>query len=138
MKKLPLICLILSLILFCGFKVKEKPYVVLSTGDISTDNPQITKRIERCFAPRQRINYLLVLPNGVKYSGVRVQISKQSDKTKGLWGYSIENTKDIYILKGEKYYKDYIVIKSGGNYILQFFYLNKKNYPFVHKEFLVR
>ena len=66
-----------------------------------------------------------------------MQLSKQSDKTSN-WGFSVEETRDIYITPGEKTYRSYFVPRTKGHYIIQFFYLNKKNYPFVHKEFMVQ
>jgi len=134
MKKLIVALLILPLLLFCSFKKKEKPYVVLSSGTISIEN---TQRIERIFLQKQRINYALIAPDGFKYAGVRVQISKQDDKTSN-WGFSIVQSNDLYLDLSQKTYRDYIYIQQPGHYILQFFYLNNKNYPFVHKEFLVQ
>ncbi|MBO5948899.1 hypothetical protein J6Q66_08700 [bacterium] len=134
MKKFLLIPLILSLILLCGFKRIEKPFIILSSGTIDTIS---TERVERYFNINQRINYVLVIPDKLKYSGVRMQLSKQSDKTAN-WGFTIEETNDIYITPGEKAYRSYFVPRSKGHYIIQFFYLNKKNYPFAHKEFMVQ
>ncbi len=134
MKKLIVILLILPLLLFCSFKKKEKPYIVLSSGTISIEN---TQRIERIFLTKQRINYALIAPDGFKYAGVRVQISKQDDKTSN-WGFSIVQSNDLYLDLSQKAYLDYIYIQQPGHYILQFFYLNNKNYPFVHREFLVQ
>lgn len=115
-----------------GFK-KEKPYLILSSGTINQDN---TQRIERSFASMSRINYALILPKGLKYSGVRLQISSQDEKTSN-WGYSLHQTKDLYLDTSLKIYRDYIVVQKPGRYILQFFYLNKKTYPFAHIEFMV-
>lgn len=134
MKKFLLILLILPLILLCGFKKVEKPFVVLSSGTI--DNIS-TQRVERFFPVNHRINYALIIPDKLKYAGVRMQLSKQSDKTSN-WGFTIEETNDIYITPGDKVYRSYILPRTTGHYIIQFFYLNKKNYPFVHKEFMVQ
>ena len=42
-------------------------------------------------------------------------------------------------MKGTKtVYTDYIVPRNSGHYIIQFFYLNKKNYPFARREFVVK
>ncbi len=133
-KKIILLLLIVPLILFCGFKKKERPFLILSAGTIT---PQSIQRIERAFAVGQRVNYALVSPDGLKYSGVRMQLSTQSDKTTN-YGYSIIETDDLYIDKYSKMYRDYFVPRKSGKYILQFFYLNKKNYPFAHIEFFVR
>ncbi|MBQ3642021.1 hypothetical protein II906_08885 [bacterium] len=133
-KKVFVSLIALSLIFLCGFTKKEKPFVILSSGTISKENVQ---RVERFFNVGSRINYALILPDSVKYSGVRMQISKQDDKTSN-WGYSIIEANDIYIVKGEKIYRNYFVPRTTGHYIIQFFYLNKKNYPFVHKEFMVQ
>ena len=134
MKKFLSLILIFSVILLCGFAKKEKPFVILSSGTIDNNNIQ---RVERVFNKNSRINYALILPDSVKYSGVRMQISKQDEKTSN-WGYSIIETNDIFIVKGEKIYRNYIVPRTTGHYIIQFFYLNKKNYPFAHKEFMVQ
>ena len=134
MKKVLLILLILPLILLCGFRRVQKPFVILSTGTITSSSVQ---RVERYFNVNQRINFALIIPEKLKYAGVRMQISKQSDKTSN-WGFSIIETKDLYIVDGDKAYRGYIVPRTKGRYIIQFFYLNKKNYPFVHKEFMVR
>ena len=121
--------------LFCGFLKKEKkPFLVLSSGAITT---QTTYRIERNFASGQRINYALIAPNGFKKSGVRLQLSKQDDKTTN-WGFSIVKTQDLYLVQGETAYRDYIYLKNPGRYILQFFYLSNKDYPFAHIEFKVQ
>lgn len=133
-KKLLLCVLIVPLVLFCGFKKAERPYLILSSGTINEMNIQ---RIERAFASGQRINYALVMPNGLKYSGVRLQVSSQNEKTSN-WGFSIVESRDIYIPSHYKIYRDYIVAKKSGKYILQFFYLNKKNHPFAHIEFWVK
>ena len=133
-KKILLVFLIVPLILFCGFKKKERPFLILSSGTINAENVQ---RIERAFLVGQRVNYALVSPDGLKYSGVRMQVSTQSDKTTN-YGFSLLETEDLYIDKYSKMYKDYFVPKKTGKYILQFFYLNKKNYPFAHIEFVVR
>lgn len=133
-KKILLLILIVPFILFCGFKKAERPYLILSSGTINDMN---LVRIERAFSEGQRINYALVSPNGLKYAGVRLQISSQSDKTSN-WGFSIIESRDIYIPKYSKIYRDYFVAKKSGKYIIQFFYLNKKNYPFAHVEFWVK
>lgn len=134
-KKVIVVSLILfTSILFCGFKSAKKPYLLISNAPIS----EITQiRSERAFGVRQRIYYALVAPDNFKYSGIRIQISKQDDKTSN-WGFSIVSTEDIYIVKGDSEYKSYIVLSSPGHYIIQFFYLNNKRYPFVHREFVVR
>ena len=119
--------------LLCGFKRKEKPILILSNAPIN----QITlSRTERIFAAKQRIYYALIASDGFKYSGIRMQISKQDDKTSN-WGFSIVNTDDIYIVKGDSEYRSYIVVQSPGRYIIQFFYSNNKRYPFIHREFTV-
>ena len=120
--------------LLCGFKFKERPYVILSSGTI---NAQTFQRIERAFYVGQRVNYALVSPDGLKYSGVRMELSTQTDKSTN-YGYSLISTEDLYIDKYSKTYHDYFVPRKAGKYILQFFYLNKKNYPFAHIEFVVR
>ena len=134
MKKFFSVLIIFSVILLCGFTKKEKPFVILSSGTIDKNNIQ---RVERVFNQYSRINYALILPDSVKYSGVRMQISKQDEKTSN-WGYSIIESNDIYIVKGEKVYRNYFVPRTTGHYIIQFFYLNKRNYPFAHKEFMVQ
>ena len=135
MKKFFLSILSISLILFCGFKRVEKPFAVVSSGNITKEN---LERYERYFNVGQRINYALIAPDGVKYSGIRMQVSKQSDKTTN-WGFSIVESKSIFIPKGQNtYYIDYIVPREGGNYAIQFFYANKKNYPFARREFVVQ
>lgn len=134
MKKILLLILILPLFLLGAFKLKEKPYVVLSSGTIDSNNLQ---RIERAFLVGQRVNYALVSPDGLKYEGVRMQISTQSDKTTN-WGFSIVESNDLFLDKSSKIYRDYIVPRKSGRYIIQFFYLNKKTYPFAHLEFLVK
>lgn len=133
MKKILIVFLILPLILLCGFKKQEKPSLLLSNAPISKNT--IT-RIERNFMARQRIYYSLFSPSGFKYAGIRMQISKQDTKV-SRWGFSIVSTEDIYIVKGDSEYKNYIVINSPGHYIIQFFYLNNKRYPFIHREFMV-
>ena len=132
-KKILFLILIVPIVLLCGFKFKEKPYVILSAGTINLANLQ---RIERTFYVGQRVNYALVSPDGLKYSGVRMELSTQSDKTTN-YGYSIVSTEDLYIDKYSKTYQNYFVPHKSGRYIIQFFYLNKKNYPFAHKEFMV-
>lgn len=134
MKKFLLVLLILPLIFLCGFRKTEKPFVILSSGTIDSIS---IKRVERYFNVNQPINFVLVFPEKVKYAGVRLQLSKQSDKTSN-WGFSIIETRDLYINQGDKAYRGYILPRTKGHYIIQFFYLNKKNYPFAHKEFMVQ
>lgn len=134
MKKLVLILLIIPLIFLCSFKKREKPFAILSSGTISAEN---TQRVERTFLSRQRINYAIVAPDGFKTAGIRMQLSKVDEKTAN-WGFSIIQTNDIYIDMAQKTYGNYIYVQRPGKYVLQFFYLNNKNYPFIHKEFLVQ
>ena len=134
MKKIIIILSILPLLFLCSFKIKAKPYVLLSSGTISTD---ATKRMERVFVAGQRINYALVAPDGFKKPGVRLQISKQDDKTSN-WGYSIIQTRDIYLDLSQKAYRDYLYLQRPGRYYIQFFYLSNKDYPFARSEFLVQ
>ena len=134
MKKISIIFLIFLTIFFCGFKNKEKPYVLLSS---SYANIESMKRIERVFSCGQRIYYTVVVPAGFKYSGMRMQISSQNEKTSN-WGFSIIQSNDISIVKSDQIYRNYIVIQRPGKYIIQFFYLNNKRYPFIHKEFFVQ
>lgn len=133
MKKTIILLLIFPLLFFCGFKKKEKPYVILSAAPVTQ---QSVNRAERVFSPGQRIYYSLLSENGFKYSGIRMQLSKQDGKTSN-WGFSIIATNDIYVVKGDSEYRDYIILQMPGRYIIQFFYLNNKRYPFVHKEFMV-
>lgn len=134
MKKLLLILLILPIVFLCGFKKAEKPFVILSSGAITKET--IT-RAERVFSVGQRVNYCLIAPDGVKYSGIRMQISTQDEKTSN-WGFSIIESNDFYLPQSDMEYRSYFVPRKSGHYIIQFFYLNNKRYPFVHKEFLVR
>lgn len=133
MKKALLIFLIFPLILFCGFKKKEKPYVLLSSGNISLEN---TQRIERNFVAGQRINFALVAPNGFKKPGVRIQVFKKEEKTAN-WGFSIIQSRDVYLDLSQNAYRDYIVVQRSGKYAVQFFYLSNKDYPFAYREFWV-
>lgn len=133
MKRLFVVLLIVPILLLCGFKRKEKPILLLSRAPV---NQMTVNRIERTFSAKQRIYYALIAPDGFKYSGIRMQISKQDDKTSN-WGFSIINTDDIYIVKGDNEYRSYIIVQSPGRYIIQFFYSNNKRYPFVHREFTV-
>lgn len=135
MRKILFLLLAFSLIFTCGFKHSEKPFAVVSSGTINKENLQ---RYERVFNTGQRINYALIAPDGVKYEGIRIQLSKQDDKVTN-WGFSIIESKDIYLNKGsDTVYTDYLVPRSSGRYALQFFYLNKKTYPFARREFVVQ
>ena len=84
-----------------------------------------------------RINYALIAPDGFKKPGVRLQISKQDDKTSN-WGFSIIQTRDFYLDLSQKAYRDYIYIQRPGRYYIQFFYLSNKDYPFARSEFWVQ
>ena len=130
MKKTIIILLIIPLLLFCSFKKKEKPYIILSSGVISVENAQ---RAEYSFRAGQRINYALIAPDGFKYAGIRLQISKQDEKTSN-WGFTIIQSKDIYLDMSKNSHIDYIYIRRAGKYYLQFFYLNNKDYPFARRE----
>ena len=134
MKKIIIILSILPLLFLCSFKIKAKPYVLLSSGTISTD---ATKRMQRVFVAGQRINYALVAPDGFKKPGVRLQISKQDEKTSN-WGFSIIQTRDIYLDLSQNAYRDYLYIQRPGRYYIQFFYLSNKDYPFARSEFWVQ
>ncbi len=133
MKKLVLILLIIPLVFLCSFKKKEKPFAILSSGTITSE---YEVRNERNFLAQQRINYAIVAPDGFKTPGIRIQLSKVDEKTAN-WGFSIVQTKDIYIDMAQKTYSDYIYVQRSGRYVLQLFYLNNKDYPFIHKEFWV-
>lgn len=132
--KIYAVIIILSSFLFLGFKKYEKPYIMLSSGSIINEN---AIRTEKIFSPSQRINVGLIAPDGFKDGGIRLQISKQDEKTSN-WGFSIIQSRDIYIDKSLKLYKDCIYIYRPGRYILQFFYIDKKNYPFAHYEFSIK
>ena len=132
-KKILIVLLIIPVILMCGFKRKEKPLLVMTTGAITKEN---IERIEWTFNAGERINYAIIAPDGLKYAGVRMQISSQDIKTSN-WGFKIYQTQDLYIDTSTEIYKNYIVIQRPGHYIIQFFYLNDKNYPFIHREFTV-
>ena len=134
MKKIAVILLILPLLFLCGFKRKEKTYLILSSGAITKQN---LKFIERKFSKGQRINYAIVAPDMFEDSAIRLQLVSQNSKTSN-WGFSIERTQNIYLDKTQKVYRDYIVPTKSGNYILQFFYANRKRYPFAHIEFVVQ
>ncbi len=134
MKKLIPVVILISLLFSFGFKREEKPYVILSSAPTAKEN---INRVERVFNAGQRIYYCLVIPSGAKYSGIRMQLSNQSDKTTN-WGFSIIQSRDFYMEKSDRIYKSYFYAQKNGHYIIQFFYLNKKNYPFVHKEFMVQ
>ncbi len=134
MKKSISVILVLCLIFLCGFTKREKPYILLSSGNNTVFADKI--RSEHYFQLGQKIYYNLIIPSGVKYEGVRMQLSKQDDKTSN-WGFSIILTKDLYLSKTETALKDYLLINQKGHYILQFFYLNNKRYPFAHTEFMV-
>lgn len=134
MKKILVIFLIFPILFLCGFRKKEKPYVILSSGTISLEN---TQRIERIFPSCQRINFALIAPDGFKKPGVRLQVFKKEDKTAN-WGFSIIQSRDFYLDLSQKAYRDYIYIQKPGRYAVQFFYLSNKDYPFAYKEFLVQ
>lgn len=133
MKKILVILLVLPLLFLCGFKRKEKPYLILSSGAITTQNLKFT---ERKFLKGQRINYAIVAPDMFKDNGIRLQLVSQNSKTSN-WGFTIEQTEDIFIDKTQKIYRNYIVPSKSGHYILQFFYVSSKRYPFAHIEFVV-
>ncbi len=124
----------IMLIPFLGLKKYVKPYISLHTGTITEEN---INRTEKIFTSGQRINIGLIAPDGFKDYGIRLQLSKQDEKTSN-WGFSLISSKDIYIDKTQNLYKDYIYIYRPGRYILQFFYINKKTYPFAHYEFSVQ
>lgn len=135
MNKFIITILIFTVIISCSaFKKHEKPYIMLSTGSITSEN---AKRTEKIFTSGQRINIGLIAPEGFKDYGIRQQLSRQDEKTSN-WGYTLIQSKDIFQDKTLKLYKDYIYIYRPGRYILQYFYINKKNYPFAHYEFSVR
>ncbi|MBQ9246872.1 hypothetical protein IJ182_11475 [bacterium] len=135
MKKIILILLIVPLLLFCGFKRAQKAYILTADTDIANlNNSPVSTGF---YSVRQRINYVLVSPEGFKYPGIRMQISKQDEKTSN-WGFSIIQSRDFTVDMAKNSYKDYVYIQKPGHYILQFFYLNKKSYPFAHTEFWVQ
>ena len=119
----------------CGFKFKRqtKPVIILSSNQITNSSLNIT---ENNFYSGSRIYYLLYAPDGFREQGARLQISKQDDKVSN-WGFSIISARDIYLNAGSKTYYDYIYLRRPGHYIIQFFYLDNKDYPFAHREFRV-
>ena len=133
MKKFWSILLIIPILLFCGFKKKERPIIILSSNQITNASAQV---IENHFNVQSRIYYALYAPDGFKQPGVRMQLSKQDDKTSN-WGFSVISVNDIYLDMAQKVYRDYIYIQQPGHYIIQFFYLDNKDYPFAHREFRV-
>ena len=133
MRKIIVLLLILPVLLFCGFKRKAKPVIILSANKITNESLQ---RVESNFYSKTRIFYALYAKDGFKSPGIRMQISKQDDNTSN-WGFSIIMNKDIYIDMAQNTYRDYIYIQQPGHYIIQFFYLNNKDYPFAHREFRV-
>lgn len=133
MKKLLIFILIISSLLICGFKKKTKPIVILSANKITSASANV---IENNFNIKTKIYFSLYAKDGFKQPGVRVQISKQDEKVSN-WGFSIIFSKDIYLDMAQNVYNDYIYIQQPGHYIIQFFYLNNKDYPFAHREFRV-
>lgn len=134
MKKFLVIILLLCLFFTTGFKRKEKPFVLLSSAYITNDT---FKYFERNFFIGQKVYYAVVAPEYFKDNSVRVQVSFQNEKTSN-WGYEIIETNDIFIDKAQKIYRNYVVPRKKGHYILQFFYIDNKRYPFAHVEFMVR
>lgn len=134
MKKIIIILLILPFMLCCAFKREQKPYAVISANPITVSS---IKRIEHSFMEKRRVYYVVYAPEGFKYSGIRVQLSKQDDKTSN-WGFSIVHAEDIYVEKGNNEFRGYVLPPAKGHYILQCFYSNNKRYPFIHKEFMVQ
>lgn len=132
MKRFAAVFLIPAVFLCCGFR--KKPVIILSSNLVTNDTAQV---IENTFNSQQKIYYALYSKKGFKKQGIRLQISKQSDKTKKNWGFSIISAKDIYLDKNVNIYRDYIFIQTPGDYIIQFFYLDNKDYPFAHREFKV-
>ena len=106
---------------------------MLSSASISS----MTDRQERYFSTGQIIHYALISPDGFKYDGVRMQVSKQDEKTSN-WGFSIVNSRDFIVDRAQNQYIDSLRLTRPGHYILQFFYLNNKDYPFAHTEFMVQ
>lgn len=133
MKKIIVIFFVFSLIFLCGFKRKAKPVIILSANKITNES---VNRVESNFYAKTRIYYALYAKDGFKKPGVRLQISKQDDKVSN-WGFSIVMKKDLYLDMAQNIYRDYIYIQQPGHYILQFFYLDNKDYPFAHREFRV-
>lgn len=133
MKKFCAILLIFLLLIFCGFTRKSKPVIILSSNVITKESAHI---IENNFNEKSKIFYALYAKDGFKAPGVRMQISKKNDKTSN-WGLSIVMSRDIYLDMAQKVYRDYMYIQDKGHYIIQFFYLNNKDYPFAHREFNV-
>ena len=121
--------------MLCGFKRAQKAYILTSNSAVITTDAKPT--ITGFYSTQQRIYYALVSPDGFKYPGIRLQISKQDDKTSN-WGFSIIQSRDFTVDLAKNSYSDYVYIQKPGHYILQFFYLNKKNYPFAHTEFWVQ
>ena len=134
MKKIWVVLLIIPLILLCGFKKRNKPIIILSSNPITAES---SHTIENNFYAKSKIYFALLAKDGFKQPGVRLQISKQDDKTSN-WGYSIILSKDFYVDTSQNVYNNYVYIQKGGHYILQFFYLNNKDYPFAHREFRVQ
>lgn len=134
MKKFLVLFLICPLLFLCAFKKRTNAYIMLSSANIPAVSENI--RFERNFLAGQKINYAVVCPDGFKNSAVRLQVSKQDDKTSN-WGFSIIQSKDLYVDKSQNFYKNYLYLYRPGKYILQFFYINNKDYPFAHTEFRV-
>ena len=136
MKKFIVILLILPVFFLCGFSLKKtkRAYIMLSASNISSMTAQ---RIERYFYPGQIIHYALISPDGFKYQGIRMQVSKQDEKTSN-WGFSIVQSRDFVVDMAQNQYIDSVRLTRPGHYILQFFYLNNKDYPFAHTEFMVQ
>ncbi len=134
MKYIVVLFLIIQVILCTSFARKESPFVILSSGTISVEN---IKYRERVFSVGQRVNYAIVAPDRFKDSAFRMQLSTQNEKTTN-WGFEIIETNDIYTDKTQTVYRDYVVPRKTGHYILQFFYASNRRYPFAHVEFMVR
>ena len=135
MKRLIVVLLVGLMCFFvCGFKKKAKPIIILSSNQITQEN---AATVENTFGAKTRIYYVLYSPNGFKYPGVRMQISKQDDKTSN-WGFKIIESRDISLDMAQNTYRNYLYIQMPGHYIIQFFYLNNKDYPFAHREFRVQ
>lgn len=112
---------------------RKKPVLLFNSQPI---NKQTVSSFSNLFEAGEKIHFAILNPKGFKNNIIRIQVVKKDENT-NHWGYSIVYSKDVKIDISKNFYIDYLVMGRKGHYIMQVFYLDNFDIPFVRNDFKV-
>lgn len=137
MKKIIFI-IILSTIVFCGceFALDHENAAIFFSPRPITKEGFDEEMIQNTFEQGQSIYFCIYSKIPFNTNEGRLQIFKKDPKTQ-LYGYSLEQGKDIVLNPVKNYYTDSFAIYSEGYYLIRIFSKNNPNEPLAQNTFWV-